>query len=62
MGGWNYYVRNIKITYIVEELKEPDTDSGSLNAVGVHHGRRGISTKAGTQNNIHCAMFEDAGD
>ena len=50
-----------RITYIVKEFTKPDTDPGPLNDVRAHQGHRGISAKAGTQNNIHCAMFEDTG-
>ena len=46
----------------MKQFKKPDTDPGTLNDVRVRQGRRGISTTAGTQNNIHYAMFEDAGD
>ena len=59
--GRNYYVRNIELTYIAKEFKMPNTDPGSLNDVCLNQDRKGLITKAGTQNNIYCTMFQDAG-
>ena len=60
-GGMELLCQEHRITYIVKEFKKPDTDPGPLNDVCVHQGHKGISTKARTQNNINCAMFQDAG-
>ena len=61
-GGMELLCQEHRITYIVKEFKKPDTDPGSLNDVHAHHEHRDISTKAGTQNNIHCTICGDAGD